>query len=161
MTFQRSYAMKFRFILSLAFSTLFASSALAYDADLAAKIAATTSKMDQAALAKAGTKLSVDNFLAMLAKKEKMTVLDIRTPAETHLVAIPGAVQIPLDKLMAKENLDRLPTEEKIVVVCHSGARANVATTLLRVVGFSNVVFLDGGASALASAATPKALPVE
>jgi rhodanese-related sulfurtransferase len=153
--------MKFRFILGLALSTLFASSALAYDAELAAKIAATTSKMDQAALAKAGTKLSTDNFLAMLAKKEPMTILDIRTPAETHLVAIPGAVQIPLDKLMAKENLDRLPTEEKIVIVCHSGARANVATTLLRVVGFSNVVYLDGGAMALTTAATPKALPVE
>jgi rhodanese-related sulfurtransferase len=153
--------MKFRFIVGLAFSTVFAGSALAYDADLAAKLAATTSKMDQAALAKAGTKLSMDNFLAMRAKKEKMTIVDIRTPAEVGIVAIPGALQIPLDKLMEKENLDRLPTDEKVVIVCHSGARANMATTLLRIIGFSNAVFLDGGASALASAATPKALPIE
>ena len=153
--------MRYGLLLSIAFSSLLTTSALAYDADLAAKIANVTSKMDQAALAKAATKLSMDNFLAMVAKKEKMTVLDIRTPAEQHMVAIPGALQIPLDKLMTKENLDRLPTEDKIVVVCHSGARAYVATTLLKVVGFNNVVFLDGGASALTSAATPKNLPVE
>jgi rhodanese-related sulfurtransferase len=153
--------MKFRFAMGLVLSALSAGSALAYDAELAEKIAAATSKMDQAALAKAGTKLSIENFLAMRAKKEKMTVLDIRTPAETGVVALPGAVQIPLDKLMAKDNLDRLPTDEKIVVVCHSGARANVATTLLRMVGFGNAVFLDGGAMALTSAASPKALPIE
>jgi rhodanese-related sulfurtransferase len=160
-TLQRSYDMKFRVLLSVALSSLLATSAWAYDADLAARIAATTSKMDQTALAKAGSKLKMDDFLARLAKKEKMTILDIRTPAEMHMVAIPGSVQIPLDQLMAKENLDRLPTDEPIVIVCHSGARANVATTLLKIVGFSNVAFLDGGAAALANAATPKSLPVE
>jgi rhodanese-related sulfurtransferase len=153
--------MKSRRVLILVFSSLFATGAWAYDSDLAAKFAPTLERMDQAALAKAGSKLTMDNFLAAYAKKEKMTILDIRTPAETRLVSIPGALQIPLDKLMNKDNLDQLPTEEKIVVVCHSGARAGIATVLLRMIGFNNAVFLDGGASALAHAATPKALPLE
>ncbi len=153
--------MKSGVLLSVALSSLLVTSAWAYEPNLAAWIAATTSKMDQAALAKSGSKLKMDDFLARLAKKEKMTILDIRTPAEMHAVAIPGSVQIPLDKLMEKENLDRLPTDEPIVIVCHSGARANVTATLLKILGFSNAVYLDGGIAALAHAATPKSLPVE
>jgi rhodanese-related sulfurtransferase len=151
--------MKHGVLLSVALSSLFATSAWAYDANLAASIAATTSKMDQATLAKAGSKLKMDDFLAMLAKKEKMTILDIRTPAEMHVVAIPGSVQIPLDKLMEKENLDRLPADEKIVIVCHSGARANTTATLLKILGFGNAVYLDGGIAALAHATTPITSP--
>lgn len=153
--------MKSIYILGLVFLSVFARGALAYDGDLAAKMAPSLAKMDQAALTKATSKLTMENFLAAYAKKEKMIILDIRTPAETRLVAIPGSLQIPLDKLMNKDSLDRLPTDEKIVVVCHSGSRAGIATVLLRMVGFSNAVYLDGGASALANAATPKALPPE
>lgn len=153
--------MKFVSTFSLFLSTLMATTAWAYDSDTAAKIAAITSKMDQAALAKGGAKISAETYLAMSAKKEKMTVVDIRTPAEDHVVSIPGALQIPMDQLMKKENLDKLPTDGKIVVICHSGSRAVVATTLLKVVGFGNSVYLDGGLSALVNTATPKALPVE
>jgi rhodanese-related sulfurtransferase len=74
---------------------------------------------------------------------------------------VPGALHIPLDLLLQKENLDRLPGDGKIVVVCHSGSRAVVATTLLKAIGFGNVVYLDGGVTALANAVTPKSLPVE
>ena len=146
---------------TLALSTLMATTAWAYDDNVASKISAITAKMDQAALAKGGAKISAEAYLAMSAKKEKMTVVDIRTPAEDHVVSIPGALQIPMDQLMKKENLDKLPTDGKIVVVCHSGSRAVVATTLLKVVGFSNAVYLDGGLSALVNTATPKALPIE
>ncbi|MDD5365185.1 MAG: rhodanese-like domain-containing protein [Gallionellaceae bacterium] len=153
--------MKRNYLLGIAISALLSTGAWAYDADLAAKLAPTMAKMDHAGLAKGGSKLSAENYLAMQAKKEKLTVLDIRTPAEVRILELPGALQIPLDQLMKKENLDRLPTDGKIVVFCHLGSRAFIATTMLRAVGFGNVVFLDGGLSALVNAATPKGLAVE
>lgn len=153
--------MKRTYLLGLAVSMLCSAGAWAYDADLAAKLEPTVAKMNQAGLAKGAAKLSAENYLAMVAKNEKMTVLDIRTPAEQRFVALPGALAIPLDQLMKKENLDRLPTDGKIVAVCHLGSRAAIATTLLKAVGISNVVYLDGGLSALVNAATPKGLPLE
>ena len=149
------------YLLPLVLSVLCSSGAWAHDGDMAAKIAPITAKMDHAGLAKGGSKISTENYLAMFTKNEKMTVLDVRTPAEVRVVAIPGALTIPMDQLMKKENLDRLPTDNKIVVVCHSGSRAVVAAALLKAIGFGNVSCLDGGLSALANAATPKALPVE
>ena len=146
---------------SAVLSALLATGAWAYDADMASMILPVTSKMDHAGLAKGASKISAETFLSMSAKKEKMTVLDIRTPAEVRVVAIPGALQIPMDKLMLKENLDRLPTDGKIVVVCHSGSRAVVAAALLKTIGFGNVIYIDGGLAALINAATPKGLPVE
>jgi rhodanese-related sulfurtransferase len=54
-----------------------------------------------------------------------------------------------------------IPSDGKIVVICHSGSRAVVATTLPRVIGFNNAIYLDDGLVALATATTPKGLPVE
>jgi len=153
--------MKSRYILSFLFSSLFVGNVFAYDGDLAAKMEPALAKMDQSALAKAASKMTMDDLLAAYAKKEKMTILDIRTPAETRILMIPGSLQIPLNKLLSNENLDKLPIEGKIVVVCHSGARAGIATTLLRMIGFKHAFTLEGGISALAHEATPKTLPSE
>ncbi|TCJ12968.1 rhodanese-like domain-containing protein [Parasulfuritortus cantonensis] len=153
--------MKRTTLLGLAVAMLCSTGAWAYDADLAARLAPTVAKMNQAGLAKGATKLSAENFLGMVAKNEKLTVLDIRTPAEQRFVTLPGALTIPLDKLMQKDSLDRLPSEGTLVVVCHLGSRAAIATTLLRAIGVGNAVYLDGGLSALVNAATPKGLPLE
>jgi rhodanese-related sulfurtransferase len=150
-----------RQILPFILSTLFATAAWGYDGDMAARIAPVFAKLDHAGLAKGGCKISSEDYLAMRAKKEKMTVLDVRTPAEARVVAMPGALHIPMDQLMKNENLDRLPTDGKIVVVCHSGSRAAAATALLKAVGFDNVTYVSGGLIALITATTPKALPVE
>lgn len=148
-------------ILSLTLAAALSFNAQAFDEAMAAKIAPVVAKLDHAGLAKGGCKISADDFLARSAKKEKMTVLDVRTPAEVRMVGVPGALHIPMDQLMNKENLDRLPTEGKIVVLCHSGNRAAGATALLKAVGFGNVTYINGGLIALVTATTPRTLPVE
>ncbi len=148
-------------MLSLALAAALSFNAQAYDEAMAAKIAPVIAKLDHAGLAKGGCKISAEDFLARSAKKEKMIVLDVRTPAEARVVAMPGALHIPMDQLMRKENLDRLPTEGKIVVLCHSGNRAAGATALLKAVGFGNATYINGGLIALVTATTPLALPVE
>ena len=134
----------------------------AYDAEMAEKIHAnTTSKLDQQALSKGACKITSEKLLEMMAKKEPLVLLDVRTPAEQKVVALddPAAVQAPLDQLFVKSKLDTLPTDKPIVVVCHTGARAAAAAILLRSIGFENAKFLKGGMVDLVTQLTPKTAP--
>lgn len=139
-------------------------SALAYDKTLAERLnQEITSKADHKFLVEKDYKVSAEDVLKLIANKEKLTLLDIRTPAEQSVVGLtyPNSLSISLNKLMQKENLDRLPADGKIVVICHSGSRAAFITSLLQAVGFNNVVFLNGGLIQLVTALTPKTVPVE
>jgi len=136
----------------------------AYDAEMAAKIEPLAAKLDHAGLLKGGCKVAPEDVLKTLAAdKERVTLLDVRTPAEAKVVALshPSALHIPLDKLFKPENLARLPKDGRIFVVCHSGNRAAAATALLSAVGFGNVSYVNGGLIALVTNLTPKAVPVE
>jgi rhodanese-related sulfurtransferase len=139
-----------------------ASPALAFDPDLGERIQQdVTGQLDQQALAKGGLKVQSEQVLAMLAKGEPITLLDIRTPAEQAVVSVthPKAIGIPLDQLFKKENLARLTANGQIVVICHTGERAAIAASLLRAVGFRNAYFLSGGLISLVTDLTPKTAP--
>ena len=69
------------------------------------------------------------------------------------------AIQLPLDQLFLKQNLDTLPTDTPIVVICRTGARAAAAAILLRSIGFENAKFLMGGMVDLVTKLTPKTAP--
>lgn len=135
--------------------------AAAYDAELARKADALLSKMDQKALAGSACKISAEALLQAMRNGEKVTLLDVRTPAEARVVAMtyPGTLQIPLDRLFQPESLDRLPADGKLVVVCHSGNRAAAAAVMLRAAKVDNAVFLNGGLIALTQATTPASAP--
>ncbi|MBN8758825.1 MAG: hypothetical protein BGO61_05605 [Thiobacillus sp. 65-69] len=149
-------------ILSLALASALSLNAQAFDTEMAAKIAPVAGQLTQANLAKGGCKVSAEDALKMMTEdKEKVTVLDVRTHAEAKVVAMPKALHIPMDQLFKKENLDRLPTDGKILVMCHSGNRAAGSTALLNSVGFRNAVYVNGGLIALITATTPKNVPLE
>lgn len=134
----------------------------AYDAEMAAKIHANaTSKLDQQALSTGACKITSDKLLDMMRKKEPLVLLDVRTPAERNVIKLgePGAVQVSLDQLFVADNLDMLPTDKPIVVICHTGARAAAAAILLRSIGFENARFLKGGMVELVTQLTPKTAP--
>jgi NADPH-dependent 2,4-dienoyl-CoA reductase/sulfur reductase-like enzyme/rhodanese-related sulfurtransferase len=69
------------------------------------------------------------------------TVIDVRTPEEFAKGAIPGAVNIPVDDLRAREG--ELPAGP-LIVTCAVGQRGNTAARLLSQRGFA-VKNLDGG----------------
>jgi rhodanese-related sulfurtransferase len=140
--------------------------ATAYDAELAQRLHTEVgSKLDHEYLAGDGFKLSAADILKSLSNKENIVLLDVRTPAEQQVVGLthPKVLSIPLDKLMLKENLDKLSShkDSKIVVVCHSGERAALATGLLQAAGVPNVSFLGGGLIQLVTALTPKTAPMQ
>ena len=68
-------------------------------------------------------------------------ILSIRKAEHYALGHIPGAINIPLNKMFTEENLSQLPKDRQIVVYCYTGHTASQATALLNVNG-SNAVSL-------------------
>ncbi|MDR3645720.1 MAG: FAD-dependent oxidoreductase [Clostridia bacterium] len=69
-------------------------------------------------------------------------LLDVRTPEESSLGTIEGAVNIPVDELRSR--LSELPRDKTLYVFCQVGLRGYVACRLLMQHGFS-VKNLSGG----------------
>ena len=63
-------------------------------------------------------------------KEEDTIILDVRTEEEYKNGHIENAVHIPLDEL--RENINKLPTDKKIYVYCHTGLRSYIATRILK-----------------------------
>ena len=106
--------------------------------------------------AKAGKQLHLmppDVLVAKVRAGEPLIGLDVRTPNEAGMftAAMPGSLAIPMNELFKAENLDRLPVDRPIVVLCKSGTRASAVGTALRHVGFDNVYILKGGFKALSA----------
>ena len=74
---------------------------------------------------------------------EDTVMLDVRTPAEVSMGAIPGSVNIPVDGLRGK--LNTLDKSKSYVVYCAVGIRAYIACRMLMQNGFANVRNLAGG----------------
>ncbi len=94
-----------------------------------------------------GDMVSLPTFTAQ-ELAERMTenglmVLDVRGVTEFAQGHIPGATNIPLGYL--PRHLDQLPTDRLIVTNCASGYRSQVAASLLRKLGFTNVANLSEG----------------
>jgi rhodanese-related sulfurtransferase len=76
---------------------------------------------------------------------EEVQVLDVRSAAEFdgELGHLPGARLIPLDDLRA--HVAELDDHKPIVVVCQTGKRSAMATTILRQAGLTQIANLAGG----------------
>jgi len=72
-----------------------------------------------------------------------LRVIDVRQMQEIAAGTVPRAEPLPLHTLPAK--IHELPRDEKLVMVCRSGARSAQACLFLQQQGFSNVYNLRGG----------------
>jgi adenylyltransferase/sulfurtransferase len=87
--------------------------------------------------------ISVVELKAVMARGERVTVVDVREPHEAAACRIRGATLIPIGELPSRINeLDR---DRLIVVHCQSGGRSARAAHLLRAAGFPRVKNLAGG----------------
>ncbi len=130
----------------------------AYDTEAAQKYAGMFEPVQGAKVGKALSMIAPDDFVKRVKKGEPIQVIDIRTPAELGYfgVTMPGVLSIPINELFKPENLENIPTDKRVVVVCRSGTRATAAATGLRYIGFFNVYVLKGGIGALTSFVNPK-----
>jgi rhodanese-related sulfurtransferase len=70
-------------------------------------------------------------------------VIDVRQMEEIAQGTVPKAEALPLSSLPAK--VHEFSREEKLVMVCRSGARSAQACMFMQQQGFSNVYNLRGG----------------
>jgi sulfur-carrier protein adenylyltransferase/sulfurtransferase len=84
----------------------------------------------------------VDLF-ALLKRKDKITILDVREPHEVLISALDNAIYIPKGEISTR--LTELDKQNTIVVVCKIGERSGIVAHFLRSNGFSNVWNLTGG----------------
>lgn len=70
-------------------------------------------------------------------------MLDVRTPEEWEMYHVDGATLIELDYLAGR--VDEVPRDQKIIVICNSGNRSQVARDILLDAGFTNVTSIAGG----------------
>ncbi len=95
------------------------------------------------------TKYTVTTTTAELQKKltanERVTVLDVREPAEYAFNRIPGSKSIPLGEL--ENRVKELNPDEDIHVICRTGTRSDMACQLLAEKGFKRVTNVVPGMS--------------
>jgi rhodanese-related sulfurtransferase len=86
-------------------------------------------------------------------QQHQPTVLDVREPHEYASGHVPGARSLPQADLALE--LEGLPREADVLVVCEGGTRSVRAARFLKQVGFSRVTNLAGGTSAWRRAGLP------
>jgi monothiol glutaredoxin len=89
--------------------------------------------------------LSVGELKAMLDADEPMELLDVRTPEERAIAAIPGAVLLNEQEAA---RIESLPRDTKLVLHCHHGGRSQRAAEQFVSLGFTDVHNVTGGIDA-------------
>ncbi len=82
-------------------------------------------------------------------------IVDVREASELEANGfIAGSINIPIRDLL--KNLDKLPAkDQKIVVTCASGHRGSLGMMALRMLGYTDVVNINGGINAWVKAEFP------
>jgi rhodanese-related sulfurtransferase len=97
------------------------------------------------------SQMPVDELRAQLAERRPgLQVVDVRRPGEYAAGHVPGAVNLPLDRL--EHELSVLDASRPTVVICAGGYRSSAGTALLRRHGFADVTNVIGGTSAWVAA---------
>ncbi|MBR3982475.1 MAG: FAD-dependent oxidoreductase [Bacteroidaceae bacterium] len=87
----------------------------------------------------------------------KVMLVDVRTPEESALSAVPGAVNIPLDDL--RERMGEIPKDRPIYLFCEVGLRGYLASNILKGHGYKDVRNLVGGLKTYKAATSPVPVP--
>ena len=72
-----------------------------------------------------------------ICETEEVTLIDVRTPLEFQVGSVPGAINIPMNKVVSR--IDELKNMQPIVVFCRSGNRSEKVMHYLRNQGVEEV----------------------
>ena len=130
----------------------------AYDKGLAKNFEQYFSTFTGANAGKSMQFISAKSLVEGQKKGDNLFVLDIRTPGETSFYGfnITNSLTVPMNEVFKANNLKKIPTNLKVVVVCKAGGRATAVATGLRNIGFKNVYVLKKGFAELAKYVSPK-----
>ena len=100
--------------------------------------------------------LAAEALEAMLAAKQPLALIDVRTDEEIATAKISGSRK--LDAAYAAE-LDALPRDHTLVFYCHAGQRSRAAAEEFLRRGFTKVMNLSGGIQAWSQRTAPSSGP--
>lgn len=95
--------------------------------------------------------------LGNAASSRDLTILDVREPVEWQTGYAPGAVLISLGRL--RQQLDAIPRDSLVAVICESGTRSSTGASLLQAAGFPTVATVSEGMSGYRRAGLPVVFP--
>lgn len=81
--------------------------------------------------------VTLENLQNSIDGNEKITILDVREPAEYAFGHIPGAINIPLGEL--EKRFEELDKNENLHIICRTGSRSDLAAQQLTAKGFRTV----------------------
>ena len=102
-----------------------------------------------------GASVEPSELAARIASAEAPAILDVRSPEEFASGHIPGAVNIPYDQLSERLAASGLSATDEVVVYCERGRRAEVAESMLREAGYTDVRDLTGHMAAWRAGGLP------
>lgn len=88
---------------------------------------------------------------ALKTTPDAVRIIDVRTPAEFETAHIPGAYNVPVERM--SQYVDEIgAVNAPLVLVCRSGQRASRAKAILEAAGVQQLQVLDGGLQAWVAA---------
>jgi hydroxyacylglutathione hydrolase len=103
------------------------------------------------------TQIGARDFLISLEASKRPLVLDVRSAQEWSQDHLEGAIHIPLPRLL--QQVGRFSRNAPTTVLCGSGYRSSIATSLLESEGFVRLTNVMGGMHAVRHAKRPR-LPI-
>ena len=79
----------------------------------------------------------------LIKQNHDLFLLDVREPYEYEICNIKGSILLPMNQIA--NNLEVLPKDKKIVVMCHHGSRSKAVINYLEQEGFESLFNLEGG----------------
>jgi hydroxyacylglutathione hydrolase len=98
-----------------------------------------------------------DELRSRIAEKDDLQLIDVRRPSEYESGHAPGALSVPLSGL--DKNLSRLDSNRPTAVICASGFRSSIATSILEGHGFKKLFNVVGGTTGWINAGYPVETP--
>jgi rhodanese-related sulfurtransferase len=95
----------------------------------------------------ADSTISPDQLVQLLETEETTLLIDVRTDGEFNgeLGHIDNAILHPLQQIDLWKNEYEWDDYDKVIMVCRSGNRSGVATSVLKSEGYKNIYNLVGG----------------
>jgi rhodanese-related sulfurtransferase len=102
--------------------------------------------------------LSAEQLHELSRGKERMTIVDVRAPAEFEGFHIEGAVNIPAPDLRTRYK--ELDPNVLVATICSTGHRSSLAASILKKNGFTDVANIAGGMTGYTAAGYAPQCPV-
>ena len=87
--------------------------------------------------------ISVQSLNKKINNNEDFSLIDVREHKELKISKISQAIHIPMNTI--PDNLNQIPYEKTIIIMCKSGGRSAQVCKYLNNKGYSNIYNLKGG----------------